>query len=228
MNRTGGARWPTPIAIARPGDPALSHPSSFSPRLLAGHRATLLAACASIGLAGTNASAAEVQFVAPGIAGSVTGVVVGGQTYDVTFEGRLTHQQWATQLDFTNEDAAEEAAQALAAALNAGGATAVRHQLTSGTFDHTGAVTWYATNTTSILGEDTIRSGGTWILANPLPGGSTAPLNTSRPLAADWTLAAPPAPVPTALPIAQIGLLGGLVATGIAFVRRAYGKDHRC
>lgn len=150
----------------------------------------------------------------------MTGVVVGGQTYDVTFEGRLTHQQWATQLDFTNEDAAEEAALALATALNAAGATAVRFQLTSSTFDHTGAVTWYATNVTSILGEDTIRSGGTWILANPLPGGSTAPLNTSRPLAANWTLAAPPAAVPTAFPVGQVGLVGLLLATGFAGARR--------
>lgn len=186
-----------------------------------------LAAFVSLALGVSEASAAEVQFVAPGIAGSVTGVVVGGQTYDVTFEGRLTHQQWAAQLDFTNEDAAEEAALALATALNAGGATAVRFQLTSSTFDHTGAVTWYATNATSILGEDTIRSGGTWILANPLPGGSTAPLNTSRPLAADWTLAAPPAPVPSAFPVGQIGLVGLLVATGIAGARSMRRSDRR-
>lgn len=185
-------------------------------------RLVLVPALAALVLVGP-AFAAEVQFVAPGIAGSVTGVIVNGQTWDVTFEGRVTHQQWATQLDFATEDDAEAAALALAAALNAEGVTALRFQLTSGTFDHTNAVTWYASNATTLFGEDTLRSGGTWVLAFPLPGGSTAPLNTSRPLAADWTLAAPPPPVPTAIPLAQIGLIGLLATTGVLQSRRLLG-----
>ena len=132
---------------------------------------------------------ADVQLAAPGVAGSVTNLTVGGNVYDVAFVGNITHAAWANQLDFSNEGDAEAAIVALAAELNAaGGVTALRFTTPSSTFDHDVGQLWHSADATTLFGETLIRSGGTWKLANPLPGGSNAPLNGAFPFALDFTL----------------------------------------
>ncbi|MCB9898533.1 MAG: hypothetical protein H6825_11055 [Planctomycetes bacterium] len=143
---------------------------------------------ASLLIASGRASA-DVNLVAPGVAGSVTNVTVGSDVYDVTFVGNVSHLSWASQLDFHTEAEAEAAVAAVAAELNAaGGVTAVRFTTTSSTFDFTEGQLWYAADTTTLYGETLIRSAGTWKVAFPFPGGSTAPLNGAFPLALDFTL----------------------------------------
>lgn len=155
------------------------------------HRNTLASAVLSVAalLLSPTPVHADVTFVAPGVAGSVTNLTVDGNVYDVAFVGNVSHTAWASQLDFTNEDDAEAAVAAVAAELNAvGGVTSLRFTTTSSTFDHNVGQLWYASDTTSLFGETLIRSGSTWQLAFPFPGGSTAPLNGAFPFALDFTL----------------------------------------
>ncbi|GJM21148.1 MAG: hypothetical protein DHS20C15_10630 [Planctomycetota bacterium] len=161
---------------------------------------------ASLLICSTPASA-DVQFAAPGVAGSVTNLAVGGELYDVTFVGTITHTAWVSQLDFNGETEAEAAIQALAAVLNAeGGVTGLRFSTPGGgTFDHTSGTLWHDSNATMILGESLIKSGANWFLGNPLPGGAQAPLNGSFPLALDFTLV-------EASPWTDVGM--GLAGTG--------------
>lgn len=135
---------------------------------------------------------AGVNFVAPGVAGSVTGLTVGGQVYDVNFVGTVTHAAWVNQLDFGTEAEAQNAIVALAAQLNADGATTMRFTTPGGTFDNTTGTLWYAANATSLFGETIFKPGSNWQLANPFPGGATAPINNSFPLALDFILVSTP------------------------------------
>ncbi len=136
----------------------------------------------------SNHLSADVQFVAPGVAGSVTNLTVGADVYDVTFVGNVTHAAWANQLDFSGEDEAEAAVAALAAELNAtGGVTSLRFTTGGGTFDFTVGQLWHTATATMLFGETLTLSGATWFLANPLPGGSNAPINGASPLAIDFT-----------------------------------------
>ncbi len=163
---------------------------------------------------------AVVNFVAPGIAGSVSNVQVGSSLYDVSFVGDVSHADWVDQLDFATEAEAQDAAAALAAELNAAGATAARFSLpTGGTFDHTNATTWYAASDTEIFGESTIRLGGTWRLANPLPGGATAPINDSFPFAADWTPVSTTS-VPSLSPAASLLCAALTISLGLLGLRQ--------
>ncbi len=133
---------------------------------------------------------AEVHFVAPGVAGSVTNLTVGGNVYDVAFVGNISHASWVSQLDFSSEAEAEAAVAAVAAELNGvGGVTSLRFTTTTSTFDHTVGQVWHSSDATSLYGETLIRSGSSWFLANPLPGGSVAPINGAFPFALDFTLA---------------------------------------
>ncbi len=133
-------------------------------------------------------ASAGVNFVAPGVAGSVTNLTVGASVYDVTFVGNISHASWVNQLDFSTEADAQNAIVAVAAALNAAGAVTARYTLTSGTFDSTTGQLWYTSTATNIIGETLIKAGSNWQLANPLAGGSTAPINSSFPLALDFKL----------------------------------------
>jgi hypothetical protein len=137
-------------------------------------------------------ASAGVNFVAPGVAGSVTGLTVGGQVYDVAFVGNVTHAAWVSQLDFHTEADAQAAIVALAAELNSSGATTTRYSTPGGgTFDFTTGQLWYDANATTLFGETLIRSGSTWLLANPGPGGSNAPINGAFPFALDFNLVTP-------------------------------------
>lgn len=136
---------------------------------------------------------AGVNFVAPGVAGSVTNLTVGADVYDVTFVGTISHASWVSQLDFSTEAEAQAAIVALAAELNAAGATTAQFTTPGGTFDFTQGQLWYAADATTLYGETLIKSGSTWQLANPFPGGSTAPINGAFPLALDFTLVTPSA-----------------------------------
>lgn len=131
---------------------------------------------------------AGVNFVAPGVAGSVTNLTVGSAVYDVTFVGTVTHASWVNQLDFATEAAAQAAVVALAAELNAASAVSMRFTTPGSTFDFTMGTVWYAANATQLFGETLLKSGSNWQLANPLPGGATAPINNAFPLALDFTL----------------------------------------
>lgn len=131
---------------------------------------------------------AGVNFVAPGVAGSVTNLAVGAEVYDVAFAGNISHAAWVNQLDFSSEAEAQAAIVALAAELNAAGATTLQFTTPSSTFNFTTGQLWYAADATSLYGETLIKSGSNWQLANPFPGGSTAPINSAFPLALDFTL----------------------------------------
>jgi len=158
---------------------------------------------------------AGVNFVAPGVAGSVTNLTVGGNVYNVNFVGTVTHTNWANQLDFTTEADAQTAVSAVAAALNAaGGVASLRYTTNGGTFDHTGGVVWYAADLTSLYGETILKNGSNWQLANPFPGGATAPLNNSFPLALDFSLVAPPAWTNLGGGLAGVGGVPQLAGTG--------------
>jgi hypothetical protein len=136
---------------------------------------------------------AGVNFVAPGVAGSVTNVTVGANVYNVSFIGNITHNAWVNQLDFSTEAEAQDAVNALAAVINAaGGVTALRFTTPSSTFDHTSGTVWYDSDLTSLYGETLLKSGSNWQLAFPFPGGATAPLNNAFPLALDFTLVPSP------------------------------------
>ncbi len=134
---------------------------------------------------------AGVNFVAPGVAGSVTNLTVGAAVYDVAFIGNVSHASWVSQLDFNSEAGSQAAIVALAAQLNAAGAISVRFTTPGGTFDFTQGTLWYAADATTLYGETLIRSGSNWQLANPFPGGATAPINGAFPLALDFTLVSP-------------------------------------
>lgn len=136
---------------------------------------------------------AGVNFVAPGVAGSVTSLTVGADVYDVTFAGNISHAAWVSQLDFSTEAEAQAAIVALAAELNAAAVTTLRFTTPGGTFDFTTGQLWYDADLTSLYGETLIKSGSNWLLANPFPGGSTAPINGAFPLALDFTLVTPSA-----------------------------------
>jgi hypothetical protein len=131
---------------------------------------------------------AGVNFVAPGVAGNVTNLALGGKLYDVAFAGNVSHAAWVSQLDFSNEADAQAAIVALAAELNAAGATTLQFTTPSSTFNFTTGTLWYAADATSLYGETLIKSGSNWQLANPFPGGATAPINSAFPLALDFTL----------------------------------------
>lgn len=164
---------------------------------------------------------ADVNFAAPGVAESVTGLVVGSDTYDVTFVNNVTHAGWASQLDFTTYPDAEAAINALAAELNAEGVTALRFTTPGGgTFDFDGAALWYAADATTLYGESLLTIGSSWTLGAPGPLGSTAPLNGSYPFALDFVLA--PAPSVPVLPPVGLGMLVvGLLAAATLFGLRA-------
>lgn len=134
---------------------------------------------------------AGVNFVAPGVAGSVTNLTVGADVYNVAFAGNISHAAWVNQLDFSTEAQAQAAIVALAAQLNAAGATTLQFTTPSSTFNFTTGQLWYAADATTLYGETLIRSGSNWQLANPLPGGATAPINSAFPLALDFTLVSP-------------------------------------
>ena len=156
---------------------------------------TRLAALASLSLAlllsAPNQAAAGVNFVAPGVVGSVTSLTVGANVYDVTFAGNISHAAWVSQLDFGSEADAQAAIVALAAALNGASATTLQFTTTSSTFNFTTGQLWYAADATTLHGETLIKSGSNWQLANPFAGGSTAPINGAFPLALDFTLVSP-------------------------------------
>jgi hypothetical protein len=155
-------------------------------------RLTVLAAFSLAALLGSSAEAvAGVNFVAPGVAGSVTSLTVGGQVYDVSFVGNVTHAAWVSQLDFSTEAAAQAAIVALAGELNAASATSVQFTTPGGTFNFTQGQLWYAANATTLFGETLIKTGSNWQLADPLAGGTTAPINGAFPLALDFTLVSP-------------------------------------
>lgn len=142
---------------------------------------------AALLMAATQARAG-VNFVAPGVAGSVTNVTVGATVYDVTFVGTVTHAAWVSQLDFATEAEAQAAIVALAAELNAASAVSMRFSTPGGgTFDHTVGTLWYDADATSLYGETLIKVGSNWQLANPFPGGAVAPINNAFPLALDFT-----------------------------------------
>ena len=144
-------------------------------------------------LAFSGQAVAGVNFVAPGVAGSVTNLTVGADVYDVTFVGNVSHASWVSQLDFSSEAEAQAAIVALAAALNAAGATTTQFTTPGGTFNFTTGQLWYAADATTLYGETLIKSGSNWQLANPFPGGATAPINGAFPLALDFTLVSPSA-----------------------------------
>lgn len=130
---------------------------------------------------------AEVNFVAPGIAGSVSNLAVDGKVYNVTFVASVTHAEWANQLDFHTEAEAHAAIYALAAEFNAAGVTATQFIVSSGPINVTTSTVWYAANATTLFGESLIKVGSTWQLAS-VSGGATAPINNSKPIALDFTL----------------------------------------
>ncbi len=131
----------------------------------------------------------------------------------------VTHTGWASQLDFATYLEAEAAINALAAALNAAGATALRFTTPGGgTFDFDQAAVWYDADATTLYGESLLRFGATWSLGAPGPAGATAPLNGSYPFALDFVLA--PAPSVPALPSTGLSMLvvtlvGVAIAVGL-------------
>lgn len=148
----------------------------------------MLAVSLTVSLYSADDAVAGVNFVAPGVAGSVTNLTVGSAVYDVAFVGTLTHTAWVNQLDFSTEAAAQAAIVALAAEMNAAGAASMRFTTPGSTFDFTTGTVWYSASATQLFGESLIKSGSNWQLANPFPGGATAPINGSFPLALDFTL----------------------------------------
>jgi hypothetical protein len=177
-----------------------------------------LTALATLSLASLLTSSGQafagVNFVAPGVAGSVTNLTVGGDVYDVTFAGNISHAAWVSQLDFSTEAEAQAAVVALAAELNAAGAITLRFTTPSGTFDFTTGNLWYAANATTLFGETLIKSGSNWQLANPFPGGSTAPINGAFPLALDFTLVSAPTWANLGGGLAGVGGVPQLAGTG--------------
>lgn len=157
---------------------------------------------------------AGVNFVAPGVVGSVTNLTVGSAVYDVTFVGNVSHISWASQLDFGTEADAQAAIVALAAQLNGAAAVTLRFTTTSGTFDFTTGQLWYAADATTLYGETLIKSGSNWQLANPFAGGATAPLNNAFPLAIDFTLVSPPAWTNLGSGLAGVSGIPQLAGTG--------------
>lgn len=159
-------------------------------------------------------ASADVNFVAPGIAGSVSNLVVDGKVYDVTFVGTVTHAEWVSQLDFHTEAEAQAAIVALAAEFNAAGVTAMQYVMASGTHNLTTSTLWYAADATTLFGESLIKVGANWQLANPFPGGATAPINNSKPVALDFTLVSVPTWTDLGSGLAGISGIPSLVGTG--------------
>lgn len=150
------------------------------------------------------AHAATVQFNSGMTAATgITGLDVGGTLYDVNFTGSITHNNWATMLDVTNQTDATNVIQAIGDALDAASAAKIEYDLPGGgTFEHTGASLFYDTTATDLLGVSITATSGWGFFV----GGSTAPLNNSFPFAIDLTVST--VPVPAAAWLFGSGLLG--------------------
>jgi len=161
----------------------------------------------------SSAHAATVQ-LSGSVATGITGLAVGGTTYDVDFIGTHTHTEWASMLDVTSLSAANDVILAIATAFDNAGVTSIRYDtLGGGTYDYANATLWYGTTSTQLIGVSITPTGG-W---NSFVGGSNAPLNNSYPFAVDLTVTSV-VPVPAAVWLFGSGMLGLI---GVARRRKA-------
>jgi len=150
----------------------------------------------------SSAHAATVQ-LSGSVATGITGLDVGGTTYDVGFIGTHTHTEWASMLDVTSLSAANDVILAIATAFDNAGVTSIRYEtLSGGTFDYAVGTLYYGTTGTQLIGVS-ITPTGSW---SNFVGASNAPLNNSYPFAVDLTVSS--VPVPAAVWLFGSGMLG--------------------
>lgn len=143
----------------------------------------------------------------------MTGLVVGGEVYDVDFVGNISSNDWLSMLDFTTFSDANEVAATLAAALNDAGATAVPLETSIGTLfdDARNIAIPYGVDDNRLVTANTQRllSSQSWTLLTNSFGLS----DSTYPFAMGWTPAVVPVPLPAALPF-LLGELAGLLLVG--------------
>lgn len=166
-------------------------------------------------LTGGSAGASTVTFESGTVAGSVSNVDVLGTEYDVSFVGATSSADLlAAGFTFSTQSDASAAATALAAALNAGGATAAYVTTPGLPFDAIFVATFYDDDGTDLLGEAAYYTGGSWIT---LPS-TYVILTTSFPYTAIWTATGPSSTVP--LPAGGLLIASALGALAVARRRK--------
>ncbi|MFK8016467.1 MAG: thrombospondin type 3 repeat-containing protein [Gammaproteobacteria bacterium] len=150
----------------------------------------LVCAVAQCLVVAATANAQTIEYNANQTAATgITGLTVGGTTYDVDFTAVPSHIAWVSMLDVTTQTEAEAIAETIGLLLDDEEVGLLEFDLNSGNVFTLDSVSlWYGSNATSLLGV-AIGAPGGW---GSFVGSSTAPLNTASPFSIDLTISTTP------------------------------------